>query len=147
MCDMTHSRAWNDSFTCATWLVTVSQLDNYKSISGLPAFMSHDTYMNKSCRTYEWLMLHIWMIHFTHIHESCHLYDSVMTHIWMSHVTHMNESCKLRLPAYVTWLICMCDLLIHTCDMPHSTCDMTHSYEPWHIITRHYMCDITQSYV
>jgi len=73
--------------------------------------MSHVTYMNESCYTYEWVMSHIqwvishtwmshvthmdelWMSHVTHMNESCHAYEWVMSHIWMSHVTHVNESC------------------------------------------------------
>jgi len=49
--------------------------------------------MNKSCHTYEWVVLHVWMSHVTHLNESCHTYEWVMLHVWMSHVTHMNESC------------------------------------------------------
>jgi len=55
-------------------------------------WMSHDTHMNESRHTYEWVMTHIWMSHDTHMNESWHTHEWVMTHIWMSHDTHMNES-------------------------------------------------------
>jgi len=74
--------------------------------------MSHVTYMNESCRMYEWVMPHIWMSHATHViphthtschteewaymNESCHIYEWVLSHVWMSHVTYMNESCHAR---------------------------------------------------
>ena len=81
--------------------------------------MSHDTHMNGSCHTYEWVMSHVWMSHVAHMNESCrtgcywmrygniyvyiicvcparfheswHSYEWVMSHVWMSHVTRMNE--------------------------------------------------------
>jgi len=34
--------------------------------------------LKESCRTYEWVMSHIWMS---------------LSHMWMSHVTHMNKWC------------------------------------------------------
>jgi len=51
--------------------------------------------MNESCRTYEWVMSHIWMSHIEHMNESCRTYEwmSHVTHV-MSHVAHLNESCR-----------------------------------------------------
>jgi len=54
--------------------------------------MSHVAHMNESCRTYEWVMSHIWMSHVAHRNESCRTYERVMSHIWTSHVAHMNKS-------------------------------------------------------
>jgi len=55
--------------------------------------MSHDTLVNESCHTYEWVISHIWTIHVTHMNESYHTHKLVMSHLWTSHVTHTNESC------------------------------------------------------
>jgi len=49
--------------------------------------------MNELCRTYEWVMSHIWMSYVAHRNESCRTYECVMSHIGMSHVAHMNASC------------------------------------------------------
>jgi len=61
------------------------------------ACMSHVAHMNESCRTYEWVMSHIWMSHVAHMNESRRTYDSCRTYLlmmsgkWMSHVTHTHE--------------------------------------------------------
>jgi len=61
-------------------------------------WMSHVTHTNEPCRTYEWVMSHIWMsriwiCHVTRVNESCHTCEWVMSHVWMGHVASMNESC------------------------------------------------------
>jgi len=55
--------------------------------------MSHVSYMNESCRTYEHIMSHRRMSHVAHMCESCHTYKWAMSHTWMSHVAHTNTSC------------------------------------------------------
>ena len=71
--------------------------------------MSHVTYINESCHTYQWVMSHIPFSHATHMNESCHMYqwvktscwtarhtyERVMSHIWLRHITHMNEPCQV----------------------------------------------------
>ena len=92
---LTHS---HDSFICATWLIVA--------------------HMNESCRTYEWVMSHIWMSHewyalirqisntLTHdVINLIHMCDMTQSYVW-----HDSFIC-------VTWRIHMCD--------------MTHSYV-WH---------------
>jgi len=49
--------------------------------------MCHVTYMNESCRTYEWVMSHIWVRHVAHMSEACRTYRWVMSHMYIS------ESC------------------------------------------------------
>ena len=69
------------------------------------AYMSH---MNESCRTYEWVMLHIRMSHVshgTHINESCRTYEWVMSQICTRHITHVwvtSDTCVTH--ANQTWL-------------------------------------------
>jgi len=60
--------------------------------SCLPALLRHVTHMNESCRTYEWVMSHIWMSHVTRMNESCHTYEWFMSRTWMDYNTLMNES-------------------------------------------------------
>jgi len=81
-------------------------------------WMSHITYFNESCRTYECAMSHIWMSpityhscewaashvgpsHITYMNEPRHIHENFTSHIWLSHVTrmdshvtHVNESCS-----------------------------------------------------
>ena len=52
---------------------------------------AHCTHMNKSCRTYEWDMSHIWTGHVIHMNESCHTYERDMSYIWTGHVIHTHE--------------------------------------------------------
>jgi len=54
---------------------------------------AHCTHMNKSCRTYEWDMSHIWTGHVIHMNESCHTYERDMSYIHMNaHRTHTNKT-------------------------------------------------------
>jgi len=43
--------------------------------------MSHVAPMNESCRTYKWVMSHVWMSHVTHTNESCHMCTCAALHI------------------------------------------------------------------
>jgi len=68
--------------------------------------MSHDTHVNESRHTCEWVMSHMWTSHVTHervmtqistshvthMNESRHASKWVTSHIWMSHGTHINKS-------------------------------------------------------
>jgi len=71
--------------------------------------MSHVTHTNEPCRTYEWVMSHIWMSHIwichvTRVNESCHTWEWVMSHLCMSHVTRMNESMNESCHIY-EWIV------------------------------------------
>jgi len=119
MWDMTHSYVRHVSFI---WDVTHSSVMCTVGLGlrqGVPRFsrrgmshiwMSHAMLMNESCRTYEWVMVHIWMrqvvhinemSHDAHMNESRHTYKWVVLLIWMSHVASMNES----------WCNCECVML------------------------------------
>ena len=120
--------------------------------------MSHVTYMNESCHTYELRanLLSVLMLgssSITHMNESRHAYEWVMSHIWTSHVTHERVTWLIHLflcwcwvlhLSHTRWLICMCDMthsyvwhdsficvtwLIHMCDMTH--------------LSRTWTCDMT----
>ena len=54
-------------------------------------------------------MAHTWMSHTLHVIESCRTYDWVMSHIWMSHVTQ--ESPHL-MPVLRSFLVSLRDLCI-----------------------------------
>jgi len=109
--------------------------------------MSHVTYIEASCHTYEWVMSRIWMIHVTHMNASCHtcirdskiLWMSRIAHeiriMWMSHVDskHMHGSnpiIKWRFESYKLDLnlTCViqksCHTLIHMreCAFMHMSC-------------------------
>ena len=49
--------------------------------------------VNRSRRTYECVMSHIWMRRVSHVNESCFAHECVMSHKWMGQVAHMNKSC------------------------------------------------------
>jgi len=55
---------------------------------------SHLAHVNKSCRTYEGVLSHVWMSHIAHMNESSRTYEWVLSYTRMSHVTHTNESCR-----------------------------------------------------
>ena len=96
------------------------------------ACMSHVAHMNESCRTYEWVMSHIWMSHVAHMNESCRTYERVTSHIWlMSHISindvrQMNESRHTH-----TWIS-----------------HVTHIYESCHtyewVISNMWICHVTR---
>jgi len=107
--------------------------------------MSQTTRMNESCRTYEWVMSHIWMSHVTRMNESCHTYEWVMSriflmhvnesvwvksHVWMSHVT--NESVWVKSHVWMSHIIRM-NKSRHTYEwvtrMNKSHVWMSHTYE------------------
>ena len=100
-------------------------------------WMSHVTYMNESCHTYEWVMWHIWMSHVTHMKESCHTYEWVVLHIWMSHVTHMNESCHTY--AWGQWHIWMS----HVTHIMSHACVWVISHI-WKTLTSSHSCCVNQ---
>jgi len=56
--------------------------------------MGHVALMNASCRTYPWVMSHIWMRHVAYINASCRTYECDIPHVWMSAVAHMNAHVK-----------------------------------------------------
>jgi len=58
--------------------------------------MSHVVHINKSRRTYEWVMSHIRMDPVAHINELCRRYKLVTSHMRISHVAHMNQSRHVR---------------------------------------------------
>jgi len=106
--------------------------------------MSHVTYMNESCHTYELRanLLSVLMLgssSITHMNESRHAYEWVMSHIWTSHVTHER----------VTWLIHLFSVLM--LGSSSITYKMTHLYV-WHdsficVTWLIHMCDMTHSHV
>jgi len=56
-----------------------------------------DVDMDESCRTYQWVMSHVWMRRtytwvMSHISMS-HVSRMNASHLYMSHVAHINESC------------------------------------------------------
>jgi len=66
--------------------------------------LSHVTYMEEFCHTWEGVLSHIWRVHVAHVVESwlCyvthvvelrHTYGRVASHRWRSHVKHMEGSC------------------------------------------------------
>jgi len=64
---------------------------------------SHVAHMDESCRTYKWVMSHIWTRRVAPMNESCHTYELVTWHTWMSHFTHMTATCH-------TYERVMCDI-------------------------------------
>jgi len=48
--------------------------------------------MKKLCRTYEWVMSHIWRSCVALMDESCRIHENVIFQVWMGHVTNMKES-------------------------------------------------------
>jgi len=61
--------------------------------------VNHDTHMNESHHTYEWVTSHIchiwWCFPRRPLWKPRDQTECVMSHIWMSHVTQMNESCHM----------------------------------------------------
>jgi len=60
--------------------------------------ISHVVRRNESCRTYEWVLRHIWMSltrkktsDVRHRNESCHTSEWVMSYVQISHVARTNE--------------------------------------------------------
>jgi len=108
LCDMTHTyvwhdyivHAWHDSRSCVTWFTFMCdtthlakvELDLTDPLRRNVHLICHVTHMNESCRTYKWVISHIWISHVTHMKvschtyewESCHTYEWVMSHIWMN---------------------------------------------------------------
>ena len=71
VCDMTQSCVWRDSLICVTWLILVCvpwlihMCDMTHSIVRHEVWVIKQSCMNESCRTYEWVTVHIreWLIH------------------------------------------------------------------------------------
>ena len=115
------SHIWIRNVNTATSVWPSAQKDEWAS----HLWMSHVTYMNDSCHTYEWVMSHICMSHATHMNESCQTYEWVMSHIWMSHVTRQPQ-CDPQQQRHEGASIAT--YLLH---LPPLLRDMTHSYV-WH---------------
>ena len=132
--------------------------------------MSHIAHMNEWCRTYKWVMSHIWKSRVAHINESCCTIAGRAAAEWQAHgaiTRHENGATKrlARLDTGGSSFICV-TWLIHMCDMTHShvwhgaficvtwlihMCDMMNSYV-WHdaiifVTWLIHMCDMTHSYV
>jgi len=84
--------------------------------------MSHATFTNESCHTYERVMSHIWRSR-----------GSWMSHeLWMSHVTHMNESHyppPKSTPQQVLHCKSVCEGVMSHTSMSH----VSHMHVPCHI--------------
>ena len=82
-----HMCVWRDSFICVWRVCDVTH--SYR----------HDTHLNESRHTYEWVMAHTWMSHVTHMNEwhhtfmnkSRHTYECLISHIHKPHVTHTHK--------------------------------------------------------
>ena len=59
--------------------------------------MCHVIHMDESCRTYGWVMSHIWISYITHMeqswHTECWIFEWSAGCMSMRQVTHVNESC------------------------------------------------------
>jgi len=74
---------------------------NSRNMWNIHTWLSHGTYMNASCRTYDGVMQNSYMStpsgvrtrrgHVTHVNESCYTCEWVMLHMWMSRVKLINE--------------------------------------------------------
>jgi len=109
---MSHVTSWHFLYFVCSLLYTMTWEHSCTHvIESWHIWMSHVTYVNESCHTYEWVMSHIWMSHITlrmrqiatlrmswrtyewvmsrligswhTFDESCHTYEWVMSHIWM----------------------------------------------------------------
>jgi len=85
---------------------------------------------NVSCRTYEWVMLHMWVSHVAHMDESSrswrirayeYVVQCVKSHIWMGNVVHVNESLQaygwVRSHAWMHPIMCQ---VTHTNESCHT---------------------------
>jgi len=116
--------------------------------------MSHGTHVKTSCRTYEWVMVHmwmhmneswytnIWMSHGTHVNAEhmseswneswytceCRTYKWVMVHMWMRHAKHKIEWCGPPIANGRTTYIDTSDVYQVTHMSGIQMCTMTHSY-------------------
>ena len=96
------SDATNMNESCPTYKCVMSNICRHSLYSNSTrgpvslSWMSHVTHMNESChthvnewcRTYEWVMCHLWMCHVTLMNEwneSCHIYGWVMSHMRRHH--------------------------------------------------------------
>jgi len=100
-CDICDSFKFVRSSTCES--CHTYQCHTYQCQDGPQSYI---TRVNMSCRTCQYIMPRMWMSHVTYMNESCHTYEWVMSQnvschacqyimsrMWMSHVTYMNESC------------------------------------------------------
>jgi len=119
--------------------------------------MSHNTHMNESCHTYEWVMSHIWMSHDTHMNESRHIYECVTASIRMSQLTTFDSSVRVTWPSPMAGSWAGCTRCKHDCMWPtHNiwlirACDVTQSHvchdSLVRLTWRFHMCDMTHSHV
>jgi len=126
VCAMTHSYVWHDSFIRVVWLW-------YDFLF----WMSHVTYMDEPCHTYEWVM--------SHMNESCNTYvtqmrgmtflfewhDSLICVTWLIHKCGMtnSHSCgQIPANAHVLGAATRCNTLQHTAICPQAaTCERSNS--------------------
>ena len=87
-------------------------------------WMSHVTYTNVSCHSYEWCvqlqggweLSLVWMSHVTHVNTSCRTYKRIMSLIWVRHGSpiymnesrhHSNHSChSYEWVTSLVWMVC-----------------------------------------
>ena len=108
--------------------------------------MNHDTRMNESWHTYEWVMAHIWMSHVTHMKESCRTCEWVVAHVRMSHGTHTKESCHTHgwVPSHM-WIrhVSHMNVSCHTCEWVVSHIWMSHAAHEW-VMAHIWMSHVTR---
>jgi len=82
MCDVTYLHVWWLIHTCDMTYSYAWHAQSCAKERGWGTCNSHDTRMNESRHTYEWVTSHIWTSEVAHS----------KTHTWMSHGAHINQS-------------------------------------------------------
>jgi len=81
--------------------------------------MSHVAHVNGPCRTWEWVMSHVWMSHVAHVSESCRTCEWVTMHMGLSHITFLNINAYT--PDHIDESHRMCEWVMSHVWMSHVT--------------------------